>query len=76
MAEYVPLEIPDNPKLAQNIIHFGRALRRAGLPIGPGVRVTECDPICAMQACMDGYEVVSPFVDGVNDGTDASINYN
>jgi len=36
MAEYVPLEIPDNPKLAQNIIHFGRALRRAGLPIGPG----------------------------------------
>ena len=31
-----PLEIPDNPKLAQNIIHFGRALRRAGLPIGPG----------------------------------------
>ena len=35
------------------------------------VRVTECDPICAMQACMDGYEVVSPFINGVNDGTDA-----
>ena len=28
------------------------------------------DPICAMQACMDGYEVVSPFINGVNDGTD------
>jgi adenosylhomocysteinase len=24
------------------------------------VKVTEVDPICAMQACMDGYEVVSP----------------
>ena len=28
------------------------------------VKVTEIDPICAMQACMDGYEVVSPFIDG------------
>ncbi|MCT4559362.1 MAG: VWA domain-containing protein [Pelagimonas sp.] len=36
MAEYLPLELPDNPKLGQNIIHFARALRRAGLPIGPG----------------------------------------
>ena len=25
------------------------------------VRVTEIDPIPAMQACMDGYEVVSPY---------------
>ena len=38
------------------------------------VKVTEIDPICAMQACMDGYEVVSPYIDGVNDGTEASIN--
>lgn len=30
------------------------------------VRVVEIDPICAMQACMDGYEVVSPYVDGNN----------
>ncbi len=36
MAEYAPLELPDNPRLAQNIIHFARALRKAGLPIGPG----------------------------------------
>ena len=28
------------------------------------VRVTEIDPICAMQACMDGFEVVSPYVNG------------
>lgn len=36
MAEHIPLELPDNPRLAQNIIHFARALRRAGLPVGPG----------------------------------------
>jgi uncharacterized protein with von Willebrand factor type A (vWA) domain len=36
MAELPPLELPDNPKLAGNITHFARALRRAGLPIGPG----------------------------------------
>ena len=38
------------------------------------VKVTEVDPICAMQACMDGFEVASPFVNGVNDGTAASVN--
>ncbi|XGB41210.1 MAG: adenosylhomocysteinase [Nodosilinea sp. LVE1205-7] len=38
------------------------------------VKVTEVDPICAMQACMDGYEVVSPYLNGVNDGTLASVN--
>lgn len=30
------------------------------------VKVTEIDPICAMQACMDGFEVASPYIDGVN----------
>ncbi|MEM9485447.1 MAG: adenosylhomocysteinase, partial [Cyanobacteria bacterium P01_F01_bin.116] len=38
------------------------------------VKVAEVDPICAMQACMDGYEVVSPYINGVNDGTAASLN--
>ena len=38
------------------------------------VKVTEVDPICAMQACMDGYEVVSPYINGVNDGSDQCIN--
>jgi adenosylhomocysteinase len=32
------------------------------------VRIAEVDPICAMQACMDGYEVVSPYLDGLNTG--------
>jgi uncharacterized protein len=34
------LALPEEGKLAQNIAHFARALRRAGLPIGPG-RVIE-----------------------------------
>mgnify|MGYP001360528851 FL=1 len=38
------------------------------------VRITEIDPICAMQACMDGYEVVSPYINGENKGNDESIN--
>jgi adenosylhomocysteinase len=46
-----------------------QSLRQEGMI----VRVTEVDPICAMQACMDGFEVVSPFIDGVNDGSDDCI---
>jgi adenosylhomocysteinase len=37
------------------------------------VKITEIDPICAMQACMDGYEVVSPYINGKNKGTSDSI---
>lgn len=36
MAEHIPLDLPDHPRLAENITHFARALRRAGLPVGPG----------------------------------------
>ena len=39
------------------------------------VKVAEVDPICAMQACMDGFEVVSPFINGINDGTANCINH-
>ncbi|GEK47794.1 adenosylhomocysteinase [Bisbaumannia pacifica] len=35
------------------------------------VKVSEVDPICAMQACMDGFEVVSPYLDGINRGMDS-----
>jgi adenosylhomocysteinase len=45
-----------------------QSLRQEGMI----VKISEIDPICAMQACMDGYEVVSPFINGVNDGTEAS----
>ncbi len=37
------------------------------------VKVTEIDPICAMQACMDGFEVVSPYLHGLNDETEACV---
>ncbi|WP_439509696.1 adenosylhomocysteinase [Marinimicrobium koreense] len=39
------------------------------------VKVTEVDPICAMQACMDGFEVVSAYKNGVNSGKDEDINH-
>ena len=48
-----------------------QSLRQEGMI----VRISEIDPICAMQACMDGFEIVSPFIDGVNDGTDDSIDH-
>ncbi len=41
-----------------------QSLRQEGMI----VKIAEIDPICAMQACMDGFEVVSPYVDGKNTG--------
>ena len=46
-----------------------QSLRQEGMI----VRITEIDPICAMQACMDGFEVVSPYVDGKNTGEGSAI---
>ncbi|ETX28303.1 vWA domain-containing protein [Roseivivax isoporae] len=36
MPEYAPLTLPETPRLAHNITHFARALRKAGLPVGTG----------------------------------------
>ncbi len=47
-----------------------QSLRQEGMI----VRVTEVDPICAMQACMDGYEVVAPYKNGVQTGKEEDIN--
>lgn len=47
-----------------------QSLRQEGMI----VRVSEIDPICAMQACMDGYEIVSPYNNGVVTGKEADIN--
>ena len=41
-----------------------QSLRQEGMI----VRVAEIDPICGMQACMDGFELVSPYRGGVNTG--------
>ena len=37
------------------------------------VRIAEVDPICAMQACMDGFELVSAYKDGNNTGRTEDI---
>jgi len=42
-----------------------QSLRQEGMI----VKISEIDPICAMQACMDGFEVASPYIDGINTGT-------
>ena len=47
-----------------------QSLRQEGMI----VRVSEVDPICAMQACMDGYEVLSPYINGDNTGGADAIN--
>jgi len=47
-----------------------QSLRQEGMI----VKISEIDPICAMQACMDGYEVVSPYNEGVNTGKVEDIN--
>ena len=47
-----------------------QSLRQEGMI----VKVSEIDPICAMQACMDGFEVVSPYKDGNNTGKVGDIN--
>ena len=47
-----------------------QSLRQEGMI----VRVVEIDPICAMQACMDGFEVVSAWHNGKNTGKVEDIN--
>ena len=47
-----------------------QSLRQEGMI----VKISEIDPICAMQACMDGFEVVSPYNDGINTGRVENIN--
>ncbi len=48
-----------------------QSLRQEGMI----VRVTEVDPICGMQACMDGYEVVSCYENGVNSQKKEDLNH-
>ena len=54
--EYPDLDLPEDPKLTHNITHFARALRKAGLPVGPG-RVV--DAIRAVEAA--GFSAKSDF---------------
>ena len=47
-----------------------QSLRQEGMV----VKISEIDPICAMQACMDGFEIVSPYNNGINTGKVENIN--
>lgn len=47
-----------------------QSLRQEGMI----VKVTEVDPICAMQACLDGFEVVSTYLNGhPSNGVDTTL---
>ena len=47
MPAHPALPLPDDGKLAQHITHLARALRRAGLPIGPGRVLTAIEAVAA-----------------------------
>jgi adenosylhomocysteinase len=47
-----------------------QSLRQEGMI----VKISEIDPICAMQACMDGFEVISPYKNGINTESIDGIN--
>ncbi len=47
MDRFADLSLPEDGKLSHNITHFARALRKAGLPVGPGRTV---DAIRAVEA--------------------------
>ncbi|MEM7547545.1 MAG: VWA domain-containing protein [Pseudomonadota bacterium] len=47
MAKYADLQINTDGKLATNIVHFARALRKAGMPVGPGRMI---DAVRAVEA--------------------------
>lgn len=47
MVQFADLPVPEDGKLAANIVHFARALRKAGLPVGPGRMI---DAVRAVEA--------------------------
>lgn len=47
MVRFADLPVPEDGKLAANIVHFARALRKAGLPVGPGRMI---DAVRAVEA--------------------------
>ena len=59
------------------VIGYGDVGKGSALSLaqeGMIVRVIESGPICAMQACMDGFEVVSAYKDGVVTRSESDIN--
>ena len=48
MPEHAPPSLPDDPRLAHNVAHFARALRAAGLPVGPGATLDAVRAVAAV----------------------------
>ena len=48
MPEQLPLALPERPRLTHNIVHFARALRAAGLPVGPGATLDAVRAVAAV----------------------------
>ncbi|GGE27871.1 hypothetical protein SAMN05421774_11616 [Gemmobacter megaterium] len=47
MPDNAPFDLPPDGKLVHNITHFARALRKAGLPVGPGRTLTAIEAVAA-----------------------------
>jgi len=47
LPQYPDLPLPEDGKIVDNIAHFARALRRAGLPVGPGRVLTAIQAVAA-----------------------------
>ena len=59
------------------VIGYGDVGKGSALSLaqeGMIVRIVESDPICAMQACMDGFKVVSTYTDGIVTRNDNDVN--
>jgi adenosylhomocysteinase len=52
----------------------GKGSAQSLMQEGMIVKIAEIDPICAMQACMDGFEVLSPYHGGLNTGELSCVN--
>ncbi|WP_166416288.1 vWA domain-containing protein [Cochlodiniinecator piscidefendens] len=56
MVEHVPLDIPDDGKIVDNITHFAQALRKAGLKAGPTRTLYAIEAVAAV-----GFDKKSDF---------------
>merc|ERR1712100_664397 len=70
--------LPDGIMRATDVMIGGKGCAFALRGGGARVLVTECDPICALQACMEGFQVVTmdDVVGDIDIFTSATGNFN
>ncbi len=61
MVKYPALDLPENPRLVANLTHFARALRAAGLRVGPGkvVEATRAVAVTGFTSRADFYTTLA-----------------